>query len=95
MNSRPNPRGQSANDHSNDISYCAVPPLDPENRATSLWDYKKVCVAGTFNDPSDAFNYMYHYHLQVVTIACTSTTKAEQMKQKPKTKSSTSHTMSP
>ena len=42
--------------HNNDISYCAVRPLDPENRATSLWDYKKVCVAGTFNDTSDALN---------------------------------------
>ena len=69
MNSRPSPRGQSANDqqntnYNNDISYCAVQPLDPENRATSLWDYKKVWVAGTFNDPSDAFKYMYQYHLQ-------------------------------
>jgi hypothetical protein len=54
--------------HNNDISYCAVQPLDPENRATSLWDYKKVCVAGTFNDPSDAFNSMYQYHLQAAKV---------------------------
>jgi predicted RNA-binding Zn-ribbon protein involved in translation (DUF1610 family) len=54
--------------HSNDISYCAVQPLDPKNRATSLWDYKKVCVAGTFNDPSDAFNCMYQYHLQAAEV---------------------------
>ena len=43
-------------------------PLDPENRATSLWDYKKVSVVGTFNDPSDAFNYMYQYHLQAAKV---------------------------
>jgi hypothetical protein len=54
--------------HNNDISYCAVPPLDPENRATSLWDYKKVSVVGTFNDPSDAINYMYQYHLQAAKV---------------------------
>ena len=30
--------------------------------------YKKVCVAGTFNDPSDAFNYMYQYHLQAAKV---------------------------
>jgi hypothetical protein len=49
-------------------TYCAVQPFDPENRATSLWDYKKVCVAGTFNDPSDAFKYMYQYHLQATKV---------------------------
>jgi len=54
--------------HNNDILYCEVQPLDPENRATSLGDYKKVCVAGTFNDPSDAFNYMYQYHLQAAKV---------------------------
>ena len=43
-------------------------PLDPENRAISLWDYKKACVAGTFNDPSDAFNNMYQYHLQAAKV---------------------------
>ena len=44
-------------------------PLDPEIRATSLWDNKKVCVARTFNDdPSDAFNCMYQYHLQVAKV---------------------------
>jgi len=47
---------------------CAEQPLDPENRATSLWDYKKVCVVGTFNDSSDAFNYMYHYHVQTAKV---------------------------
>jgi hypothetical protein len=45
-----------------------VQPLDPDNRATSLWDYKKVCVAETFNDPSDAFNYMHQYHLQAAKV---------------------------
>ena len=55
--------------HNNDILYCAVQPLDPKNRATSLWDYyKKVCVAGTFNDTFDAFNYMYQYHLQAAKV---------------------------
>ena len=54
--------------HHNGISYCVVQLLDPENRATSLWDYKKVCVAGTFNDPTVAFNYMYQYHLQAVKV---------------------------
>ena len=54
--------------HNNDISNCALQPLDPENRATSLWDYKKVCIAGTFNDPSDAFNCMYQYHLQAAKV---------------------------
>jgi hypothetical protein len=54
--------------HNNDVSYCVVQPLDPENRATSFWDYKNVCVAGTFNDPSDAFNYMYQYHLQAAKV---------------------------
>ena len=54
--------------HNNDILYCVVQPLDPENRATSLRDYKKVCVAGTFNDPSDAINYMYQCHLQAENL---------------------------
>jgi len=54
--------------HNNDASYCEVQPLDPDNRATSLWDYKKVCVAETFNDPSDAFNYMHQYHLQAAKV---------------------------
>jgi len=31
----------------------------PKNKATSLWDYKKVCVSETLNDPSDAFNNRY------------------------------------
>jgi hypothetical protein len=30
---------------------------------------QKVCVAGTFNDPSDAFNYIYQYHLQAANVA--------------------------
>jgi hypothetical protein len=48
--------------------YREVQPLDPENRATSFWDYTKACVAGTFNDPSDAFNYNYQYHLQAAKV---------------------------
>jgi len=57
----PKPKGKkrqrpSEYKHNNDISYCAVQPLDPEIRATSLWDYKKACIAGIFSDPSDAFN---------------------------------------
>ena len=52
----------------NDIQYCEVQPLDPESRATTLGDYKKFCVAGTFNDTSDAFNYMYQYHLQAAKV---------------------------
>ena len=52
----------------NDIQYCEVQPLDPEIRATSLYDYKKVCVAGTSNDPSDAFNNVYQYHLQAAKV---------------------------
>ena len=42
-------------------------PLDPENRATSLWDCKKVCVARTFNYLSDAFNCMYQYEININT----------------------------
>jgi hypothetical protein len=45
-----------------------VQPLDPENRATSLWDCKKVCVARTFNYLSDAFNCKYQYHLQAAKV---------------------------
>ena len=33
-----------------------------------FWNYKKVCDAGTFNDPSDAINYMYQYHLQAAKV---------------------------
>ena len=61
----PKPKGKKCqrpsdyNLHKNDIQHCEVQPLDPDNKATSLWDYKKGCVVGTFDDPSDAFNYMY------------------------------------
>ena len=78
--------------HNDGISYCAVQPLDSENRATSLWDYKRFVL----RELSMTHLMLLTIYTNTIcklqmwqTITCTSTTNAEQIKQKPKTKSST------
>ena len=74
MNSRPSPRGKSANDHQNTnniIMTCRIVrcnPLALKVGQPLFKTTKRSFFWLTFNDPSDAFNCMYQYHLQAANV---------------------------
>jgi len=63
--------------HNQDISYSAVQPLDPENGASSLWDYKKGLRCGNFqwpmNDPWMNFQSLVNFQWPTLLTICTNT----------------------